>query len=325
MRQSEFKKRYDVKTGRYVKKHIYGKGVVTDVFKTIGRKLFGKTMKEAAKTATKKAVQKAATKTGEKLSRAYNNNSAITIRLARNELSGPHELMLTKTQINKLRKAMSQGTGSDIKISKTQIRKAVKQGGSLWRSLISLGSKLLPMVMPIVKKAAAPLVTGALSGLASLGVDKIFGKRQRGGFLIPMDKVAQLVAYKHLLTTGQKKDILKSLQTGNKLVIRPTKTQQGGFLGTLLASIGVPLLLNALTGKVLQADRTGSANTTSVYVPDTTNGHGMYNPYPYMSPPFFGTWENPTGAGVKKKRKGKGLLLFKDSPFNSIPILGTIL
>ena len=65
MRQSEFKRRYDIKMGRYVKKHIYGKGVVTDVFKTIGRKLFGKTMKEAAKTATKKAVQKAATKTGE--------------------------------------------------------------------------------------------------------------------------------------------------------------------------------------------------------------------------------------------------------------------
>ena len=64
MRESEFNRRYDVKTGRYVKKHIYGEGV-TDVFKTIGRKLFGKTMKEAAKTATKKAVQKAATKTGE--------------------------------------------------------------------------------------------------------------------------------------------------------------------------------------------------------------------------------------------------------------------
>ena len=65
MRQSEFKKRYDVKMGRYVEKHIYGEGVVTDVFKTIGRKLFGKTMKEAAKTATQKALQKAATKTGE--------------------------------------------------------------------------------------------------------------------------------------------------------------------------------------------------------------------------------------------------------------------
>ena len=181
------------------------------------------------------------------------------------------------------------------------------------------------MALPMVKKAAAPLVTGALSGLASLSVDKIFGKGQRGGFLVPIDKIAQLVAYKHLLTTGQKKDIFKSLQTGNGLVIRPTKTQQGGYLGTLLASIGVPLLLNALTGKGLQADGTGSANTTSVYVPDTTNGQRMYNPYPYMSPPFFRTWENLVGAGEKTKGKGKGLLLGGNSPFNSIPILGTIL
>ena len=260
----------------------------------------------------------------EKLSRAYNNDSAITIRLARKELSGPHELMLTKTQINKLRKAMSQGTGSDIKISKTQIRKAVRHGGSLWGSLARLGSKLLPMAMPLAKKAIAPLATGALSGLASLGVDKIFGKGQRGGFLIPMDKIAQLINYKHLLTAGQKKDIFNALQSGSGLVIRPTKTQQGGFIGTLLAIIGVPLLLNALTGKRLQADTTGSANTTSVYVPDTTNGHGMYNPYPYMSPPVFGIWENPVGMG-DKKRKGKGLLLGPNSPFNSIPILGTIL
>ena len=96
----------------------------------------------------------------EKLSRAYNNNSAITTRLARNELSGPHELMLTKTQINKLRKAMSQGTGSDIKISKTHIRKAIKHGGSLWGSLISLGSRLLPMAMLLAKKAISPLATG---------------------------------------------------------------------------------------------------------------------------------------------------------------------
>ena len=64
MKQSEFKKCYDVKMGRYVKKHIYGEGV-TDVFKTIDRKVFGKMVEEAAKTATKKAVQKAATNTGE--------------------------------------------------------------------------------------------------------------------------------------------------------------------------------------------------------------------------------------------------------------------
>ena len=59
---------------------------------------------------------------------------------------------------------MSQGTRSDIKISKTQITKAIKNGGSLWGSLISLRSKLLPMGMPVAKKAIAPLATGALSG-----------------------------------------------------------------------------------------------------------------------------------------------------------------
>ena len=254
----------------------------------------------------------------EKLLRAYKNNSAITIRLAKNELSGPHELILTKTQINKLRKAVTQGRGSDIKISKKQIRKAVKHGDSLWGSLISLGSKLLPMAKPLTKKAVAPLATGALSGLASLGVDKIFGEGQRGGFLIKQDKIAQLIAYKHLLSAGQKKDILNTLQSGSGLVIEPTKTQSGGFLGTLLASKGVPLLLNGLTGKGLQADSTGSANTTAVYVPDTTNGHGMINPYPYMSPPFLERGITRLELELKKKKR-KGIAARQEQPIQFNP------
>ena len=161
------------------------------------------------------------------------------------------------------------------------------------------------MAMPLTKKAVAPLATGALSGLASLGVDKIFGEGQRGGFLIKQDKIAQLIAYKHLLSVGQKKDILNTLQSRSGLIIEPTKTQSGGFLGTLPASKGVPLLLNGLTGKGLQADSTGSANTTAVYVPDTTNGHGMINPYPYMSPPFLERGITRLEPELKiKKRKG---------------------
>ena len=47
---------------------------------------------------------------------------------------------------------------------------------------VSLGSRLLPMATPLAKKAIAPIATGAISGLASLGVDKIFGKGvQQGG------------------------------------------------------------------------------------------------------------------------------------------------
>ena len=63
MRQSEFKKKYDLELGRYTKQNIYGEGVM-DVFKSFGSKIFGKTMKKAAKTAATKAITTAATKAG---------------------------------------------------------------------------------------------------------------------------------------------------------------------------------------------------------------------------------------------------------------------
>ena len=64
MRQSEFKKRYDPELGRFTRQHIYCEGVM-DVFKNIGAKVIGQTLKKAAKTAATKAVTTAATKTGE--------------------------------------------------------------------------------------------------------------------------------------------------------------------------------------------------------------------------------------------------------------------
>ena len=71
------------------------------------------------------------------------------------------------------------------------------------------------------------------------------------------------------------------------------------------------MILTALTEKGIQADRTGTANTMSASVSDnTTDGHGMINPYAYMSPPFVGTSENPVGMGIIKKR-GKGCCLAK--------------
>ena len=83
-------------------------------------------------------------------------------------------------------------------------------------------------------------------------------------------------------------------------------------------------LVSKMFGSGLQVDRHGSSNTANVYVPPQLSKSGKG--YPYYPPPFSGTWESPIGMGVKKKKsKGKGLLLGKNSPFNSIPILGTIL
>jgi len=148
--------------------------------------------------------------------------------------------------------------------------------------------------------------------------------------MITQNKVDQLIKYKDWLSGSQKKQILTALQTGSGVVIKPTEKQRGGFVGTLLASIGVPLLLNALTGKGLQVDRQRSRRSLPVYIPPSTSKGGLINPYA-MPPTFIGTW-NPIGLGVKQKssqkkkiKKGEGLLLGKDSPFNGIPLLGAIL
>ena len=73
------------------------------------------------------------------------------------------------------------------------------------------------------------------------------------------------------------------------------------------------MLFNALTGKGLQADKTGTTNTMTVYAPENkSEGGRMINPYAYMSPPFVRTWNNPVGLGVKKKKKeDKGCCLAK--------------
>ena len=55
--------------------------------------------------------------------------------------------------------------GSD----KTQIRKVVQHGGSLWSTLFSLGAKALPFVSEAASKVLQGLATGALSALGSLG------------------------------------------------------------------------------------------------------------------------------------------------------------
>ena len=219
------------------------------------------------------------------LAKAIKNGSELTLRLKNNQLRGNDELMLTKTQVNKIQKAVANKTGADIKISKTQIRKSVKQGGSLFGSLAVLGAKALPYVTRAASKALPALATGAVSALGSLGVDKIFGKK--GGFLIPRNKIDQLIKHKGWLTEGQKKQILSAVQSGGQLVIKPTAKQRGGLLGSLLASIGIPLALE------MGSKRFGKGLT----VPKKAGEGLMVGPKPYHPPPFYGSWE---GRGKKK-------------------------
>ena len=230
----------------------------------------------------------------EKMLKAYQKMAPFTIRLKNTQLTGSDPLMLTQTQVKKIEKSKVNGTGTDIRISAAQIRK--QDGGSLFSSLMPILTKT---VLPLAKKAIGPLASGALSGLSSFGVNKILGS---GLFSVPQDKVDKLIQYKDYLTTAQKRQIMSALQTGSGIQkFKLTKKQSGGFLGTLLASIGVPLLLNALTGKGLQVDPHAlSSSVHNVYIPPTPNVSGKGG-----VPPFYGMWDEPVGLGLKKGRKKK--------------------
>ena len=207
--------------------------------------------------------------------------------------------MLTRRQIAKIEKSLTNGTGSVIKISRTQIRRSAKHGGNLFTSLVSLGARVLRYAMKGLSKVAPALATGAASALGDIGIKKLFGK----GILILPKFYHMLPPLVRDLTESQIKQINKAYKTGGKMVMHPTRKQiEGGFLGTL-ASIGIPMaisLVSKMFGSGIQVDRGASSNTRNVYVPPPSpSTHG--ESYPYRSPPFFGTWENPIGMGVLKK------------------------
>ena len=225
------------------------------------------------------------------LSNAFHKKETIVLRLTKDSLSGNDTLYVPSNVEKRLRKNQKLKKGMDIKLSKTNIRKQV--GGSLLTSILTLGRTLAPTL-------GKTIGLSALAGLASEGasqvVKKIAGKGlQSGGFLIPQNKIDQLIAYKHLLTDKQKRDILNSIQSGGQLVMKPTKSQYGGFLGTLLASIGIPLAVEAIKKMTGGAPRMGSK----------LEGHGAPRIGMYQPPPFIGTWEQARKGGGKKKKSKK--------------------
>ena len=243
------------------------------------------------------------------LSNAYHKRETIVLRLTKDSLSGNDTLYVPSNIVKRLKKNQKLRKGMDIKLAKNNIRKQV--GGSLLTSILTLGRTLAPTL-------GKTLGLSALAGLASEGASQVV-KKISGGFLIPQNKIDQLIANKHLLTDKQKRDILNSVQSGGQLVVKPTKSQYGGFLGTLLASIGIPLAVEAIKKMTGGAPRMGS---------DLIKGHGSPRIGMYQPPPFIGTWEQARKGGGKKKnqkKSGAGLLLGKNSPFKNVPLLNILL
>ena len=98
MRQSEFKMKLDPELGRYTRQHIYGEGMM-DVFKSVGKKIFGKTMKKAAKKSGEKVLTMAATKTGEHAGKKAGDK--IVQMLSKGEVKSTRKPPAKKVNFNK--------------------------------------------------------------------------------------------------------------------------------------------------------------------------------------------------------------------------------
>ena len=135
----------------------------------------------------------------EKLRQAINANcSATRIKINADDLDGDHTIFLTNAQYKKLQNAQEQGKGITIRMSSRQLKHNVKtQGGFLGALLPAIGAvgrMVAPALLGVAKKAIPALATGALSGLASTGVSKIFGNGlylKKGGMIAKVETDGQ--------------------------------------------------------------------------------------------------------------------------------------
>ena len=87
---------------------------------------------------------------------------------SKDENSFPHKLLLTNTQVSKLRKAFANGSSANIKLSKTQLQKIEQSReflGILLEPLLKTGLPLIGNVLkPLAKSVLIPLgLTAAAS------------------------------------------------------------------------------------------------------------------------------------------------------------------
>ena len=90
------------------------------------------------------------------------------------ETNFSHKLLLTKRQVENLRKALQNKSSIDIKLSKTQLSKMILSGGFLGRLLGLLLKTGLPLIKnvikPLAKSVLIPLGLTAAKSAADAGI-----------------------------------------------------------------------------------------------------------------------------------------------------------
>ena len=180
-----------------------------------------------------------------KLKKAVTSNEGATLRLGIrnfNKDEGLYELLLTARQDNKLRNAVNNNSATDIKLSKTQIKKIIQSGGFLGKLLSKLAGPLMKVAMPLAKNVLAPLgLIAAMSAIDGSIQKKIHGLGVK--LIIEQEDMNDIMK---IIEALENSGIL--LKGVTKTIENETKEQRGGFLSMLLGTLGTSLLGNLLSG-----------------------------------------------------------------------------
>ena len=159
----------------------------------------------------------------DKIKRALQSGTGVTIRLSHGDLSGEHTLALTQAQANKMAKVYEKGTGMALQMSKTQLEHNAKVEGGFIGAILGLpflataGKFLLSSVLPSLATMA---LTGIGSAAASKVVDKISGSGvvcvKKGGRNYKIVRQGEGLYLKPWLGSGIEKDGLY-MKTGKGL------------------------------------------------------------------------------------------------------------
>ena len=196
-----------------------------------------------------------------KLKYPIKNRTKVTLNLSSNvvgdsdnENNFSHKLLLTNTQVSKLRKAFANKSLANIKSSKTQQHKVVKSGGFLGRLL----GPLIKIGLPLTENALKPLaksVTIRMPMAMASATGRAIHKNMFGsGFTTLITSNEEVNDIIKIVMFLEESGLLK--KGVGKTTKNETKEQKGGFLGMLLGTLGASLLGNLLTGTIRSGEGT---------------------------------------------------------------------
>ena len=155
-------------------------------------------------------------------------------------------MILTNTQVSKLRKAFENNSSANIKLSKTQLHKIGQSGGFLGRllgPLLKTGLLLMKNVLkPLVKSVLIPLRLTAAAATGAAIYKKIF-KSGVTTLIISNEEMNDIM---NIVKSVKESGFL--IKGVSETIKTEAKVQKGGFLSTFLGTLGASLLRNLLAG-----------------------------------------------------------------------------